>query len=167
MKDKKRIGCCLGIILCVVGFVACVYKMAKFYTTLDCCFDELGDDYAVYIDYYSIVKITDRSPDRRMYGIDIIVPGKVENYNYDDNHIIVHQKYDKFYINAYFFSKDTLSMCKHDKDSIKANFEKLCKMKESYWIIYKKKGIIAGPFNKCDFDIKCKKEGIDLEFSLW
>ena len=167
MKHKKSIGCCLIIILCVVGFVAFVYQMAKFYSTLDCCFDELGDDYARDLDHNYIVKITSRSPDRKMYGIEPLIPGKVENCSYDDNYIIVYQKYDKLYSNLELPLDNDTTVSEHYRDSIKSGIERLRKMKECYWIIYKKKDVIAGPFNKRDFDIKCKKEGIDLEFSLW
>ena len=165
MKHKKSIGCCLAIILCIVGFVVIVYQIAKFHSTMDYYFDELGNDYAWDLDDNCIVKITSRSPDA--YGIECLIPGKVENCSYDDNYIIVYQKYDKLYSNLELPLDNDTTVSEHYRDSIKAGIERLRKMKECYWIIYKKKDIIAGPFNKHDFDIKCKKEGIDLEFSLW
>ena len=165
MKDKKNRGCCLVIILCIVGFVVIVYQIAKFHSTMDYYFDELGNDYAWDLDDNCIVKITSRSPDA--YGIECLIPGKVENCSYDDNYIIVYQKYDKLYSNLELPLDNDTTVSEHYRDSIKSGIERLCKMKDCYWIIYKKKDIIAGPFNKHDFDIKCKKEGIDLEFSLW
>ena len=165
MKHKKSIGCCLGIILCVVGFVVCAYQLLKFHSTMDYYFDELGNDYAWDLDDNCRVKITSRSPDA--YGIECLIPGKVENCSYDDNYIIVYQKYHGFYSNLDLPLDNDTTVSEHYRDSIKAGIERLRKMKECYWIIYKKKDIIAGPFNKHDFDIKCKKEGIDLEFSLW
>ena len=167
MKHKKSIGCCLAIILCVVGFVVCAYQLLTFHSTMDYYFDELGNDYARDLDDNCIVKITSRSPDGNMYGIKTLIPGKVENCSYDDNYIIVYQKYHGFYSNLDLPLDNDTTVSEHYRDSIKAGIERLRKMKDCYWIIYKKKGIIAGPFNKRDFDIKCKKEGIDLEFSLW
>ena len=167
MKDKKNRGCCLVIILCIVGFVAFVYQIAKFHSTMDYYFDELGNDYARDLDDNCIVKITSRSPNGELNTIKTLIPGKVQNCSYDDNHIIVYQKYDKLYSNLDLPLDNDTTVSEHYRDSIKAGIERLRKMKECYWIIYKKKDIIAGPFNKHDFDIKCKKEGIDLEFSLW
>ena len=167
MKDKKNRGCCLVIILCIVGFVVIVYQIAKFHATMDYYYDELGNDYAWDLDYNYIVKITSRSPNGELNTIKTLIPGKVQNCSYDDNYIIVYQKYDGFYSNHELPLDNDTTVSEYDRDSIKAGIERLRKMKECYWIIYKKKDIIAGPFNKHDFDIKCKKEGIDLEFSLW
>ena len=66
---------------------------------MDYYFDELGNDYARDLDHNCIVKITSRSPDGNMYGIKTLIPGKVENCSYDDNYIIVYQKYHGFYSN--------------------------------------------------------------------
>ena len=143
------------------------FLLSIFITTscsLDSYFVDLGDDYAEDIEYRAIVKIATRNPNA--YSCDNVVPGEVIDYNYNKNCIIVHQLFHNFYTNVFYIPNeyDTLSMCKHDKDSIKAKIEKLRNMKDCYWIIFKKTNIVLGPFNKHDFDIRCKKEGINLKF---
>ena len=150
------IGIFSQIVFALFAFTSCISPANDFFV-------ELGYDYAEEIENYCIVKIIYRVPDkdRNPYQSDpfnTIIPGKVVNYNYDDNHIIVHQRYDRLYS-----FMDTLTS-EHDKDSIIANYEMLKKINNCYWIIYKKKDIVAGPFNKHDFDVKCKKERIKLEF---
>lgn len=159
MKKVKK-GSIIGI------FTQVIFAFFAITSCFSCgndFFIELGDDYAEEFENYEIVKITYRVPDRDPYHSDpyeVVIPGKIVNYNYDDNYIIVHQRYDKFYSEK---SLETL-ISMHDTDSIIANLEMLKKINNCYWIIYKKKDIVAGPFNKHDFDAKCKKEGIKLEF---
>lgn len=161
MKKRKKISVCfLGVFLAILTMSALVCWIIN-----PVVFYELGDDYAEYADGQYIVKIEQRRPNNE-HICTCIIPGKVVDYKYNENQIIVHQVYDKLYTDAYFglSESDTLSINKHTQDSIKAFVERLRKMNNCYWIIFKKKDSIVGPLNKRDFDAKCKKEGISLKF---
>ena len=159
MKHKKII---LFILVLLLAFV---YKLNTYQNRN--VFVGFGDDNDEYIDGSFIVSLEEkRLNDKRIHKF--VIPGKVVDYKYNDDYVIVHQVYDKFYTDKFYglSESDTLSMSEHAKDSIKAIVEIYRNMKDCYWIVFfdiKKKGVI-GPLNKRDFDAKCKEERIKLEF---
>ena len=157
MKHKKI------ILFLLVLLLAFVYKL----NTYQKVFVEVEDKNGEYIDGCFVVRIEEkRFNDKHINNI--VIPGKVIDYKYNDDYAIVHQVYDKLYTDKFFglSESDTLSMSEHVKDSINAKIEIYRKMKDCYWIVFfniKKKGII-GPLSKRDFDAKCKEERIKLKF---
>ena len=157
MKYKKI------ILFVLVLLLAFIYKLNNYQKA----FVGFGDDNNEYVDGSFIVSLEEkRFNDKYIYNT--VIPGKVVDYKYNDDYVIVHQVYDKFYTDKFYglSESDTLSMSEHAKDSIKAIVEIYRNMKDCYWIVFfdiKKKGVI-GPLNKRDFDAKCKEERIKLEF---
>lgn len=159
----KSIGCCFVFLLCIFGFISIAYLISN---GSGSPFYELGDDYARYPEEHTIIKIVTRFADGQHTFKHLIPgPGDVVEGSYDNNYIIAHQRYDEFYSTIVPAFNSIIN--EHNGDSIVTDIEFLRKMKDCYWIIYKKKDIVAGPFNKHDFEVRCKKEGINLKFEKW
>ena len=155
MKHKRII--LFGFVL----LLAFVYKLNNYQKIIV----GVEDDNAEYVDGSFIVRIEEKHfNDKHIHGF--LIPGKVVDYKYDDDHVIVHQVYDKLYTDKFYglSENDTLSMNEHIKDSINAKIDIYRKMKDCYWIVFNKEKLIIGPLSKRDFDAKCKEEGIKLEF---
>jgi hypothetical protein len=71
------------------------------------------------------------------------------NYAYDDRFIIAYQVYD----GSEYYNSNQIA---EEKDSLFVQFEKLKKMKYSYWIIDKETDKIMGPMRKNEFERLCK-----------
>lgn len=94
------------------------------------------------------------------YGpsLNIVIPGYVCSFNYDDKYIIAHQKAD-------YLSCTEMTEIVHDNnkiDSVKAVYDKIMKLRDCYWIIIQKTDEVFGPLDKKSFFIKCKELSIKI-----
>lgn len=107
---------------------------------------DLGKHY-VWLEDGVIVKIKGETDNSLFY--DLLVRPQVLNYAYDDRFIIAYQVYD----GSEYYNSNQIA---EEKDSLFVQFEKLKKMKYSYWIIDKETDKVMGPMRKNEFERLCK-----------
>ena len=141
----RNIFIIVGLLMCYL-FTSCVGGV--FYI-------DLGNHYA-WIESREVVKITEEK-DNALYYDEIIYP-QVQNYNYDDQYIIVYQVYD-----GSDYYDISAKQDKAEKDSLYAQFDKIKEIKYCYWIINKETDQVIGPLRKDDFDRKCQELHIEIK----
>ena len=123
---------------------------------------ELGDSYI-----FENGRI-DRFIDEARDSMDILIPDHVLNFAYDKNYIIAYQIpdnaiYRDYYIDLYKCPNPTLQSQETPSCAEELLNSMLC-IQNCYWIIRKKDTKVYGPMTESDFNQKCKKMNIALNW---
>lgn len=93
-------------------------------------------------------------------NLTLLIPDHIENYNYDEQYIVVKQ-IPTFNMAKYYW----MNFSGHDKDSITELIVKSKMLDACYWIIRKKGCVVFGPMEKSDYIKEKKKLGIRLKLN--
>lgn len=107
---------------------------------------DLGNHYA-WLEERMIVKIKEEK--QNSLSCDYLIYPQVLNFDYDNKYIIVYQVYDG---SEYYYIDPRVEK----RDSLLAQFEKVKKIKNCYWIIDKEANRVMGPMTKPEFDRRCE-----------
>lgn len=133
-------------LICVVSFI---WRLGSTFPYEELETISLGGNYVFNEDV--ICKI---DKDKNLH---LAIPDHIENYNYNDNYIVVRQL-PAFVIADYYW----LGLSSVEKDSINKIVQKCKNIGTCFWIIDKNKDKTIGPLTKQEYKLMCNSLHISL-----